>query len=617
MDLITTALVAALTASASGREQPETRQAYQAFKEALYQKFDPDSELAVAINGLEKKPGSIGRQKVLQEEIAAVMADQDSELLSAAQTLLEQINLLVRPSPQPLERPQRSASFINRSNELARLLASLQPGRVIALCGPGGIGKSALVAEAIWRLAPGNAPPGPFPDGIIYYNFRNQSRTDIALEHIGRIFGESPKPSPYEAAERALANRQALLVIDGVDQADDLAGVLAIKGGCTVLLSSRECREAVVEKLNLGPLPKNEAAKLLQVWGGWQVKTDTPTQRVCELLGRTPLALKLAGHYMIKQSISPAQLLTWLETTPLVDIDSFQRQMKSVPILLDRSLSQVSQTAQQTLAVTGLLALAPFDQAVVVEALNTEANPGLLSTMRKIFKQQADEKVPNVSIAIRELVDYGLLEMVEKRYQISHPLIHAYAQEHLPQPVQATKRLATFFVSHVWEQSKLGPEGYALLEIDRPHLMTLLTECLEAEDWEAAYSLATAVEDYLDRRGYWTERVIANEAGLIAAWQLRRPSEGAWLGNLGDAYRTMGHTEWAIKHFEKALAIARQSGNKHSEGNSLGNLGLAYRDLGQIEQAKSYLHQSLTIFDRINSPSADLVRDWLDELEEE
>ena len=147
--------------------------------------------------------------------------------------------------------------------------------------------------------------------------------------------------------------------------------------------------------------------------------------------------------------------------------------------------------------------------------------------------------------------------------------------------------------------------------------MSLLIQCLEAEDWEAAYSLATAVEDYLDRRGFWIERVIANEAGLIAAWQLRRPSEGAWLGNLGDAYRTMGQTDWAIKHFEKALTIARQTGNKNSEANSLGNLGLAYRDLGQVEQARLYLQQSLAIFERINSPSADLVRDWLAEVEEE
>ena len=103
----------------------------------------------------------------------------------------------------------------------------------------------------------------------------------------------------------------------------------------------------------------------------------------------------------------------------------------------------------------------------------------------------------------------------------------------------------------------------------------------------------------------------------MASWQLGRPSEGAWLGNLGDTYRIMGHTKWAIEHFEKALATARQTGNLHSQGNALGNLGLAYRDLGQLDQAKLYLKQALPIFEKIRSPSANMVRDWLQELDSE
>jgi tetratricopeptide (TPR) repeat protein len=78
----------------------------------------------------------------------------------------------------------------------------------------------------------------------------------------------------------------------------------------------------------------------------------------------------------------------------------------------------------------------------------------------------------------------------------------------------------------------------------------------------------------------------------------------------------MGHAKWAIEHFEQALTTARQTGDRHSEGNSLGNLGLAYRDLGQTERARQYLKQSLTIFEKVRSPSADYVRQWLAELEE-
>ena len=177
------------------------------------------------------------------------------------------------------------------------------------------------------------------------------------------------------------------------------------------------------------------------------------------------------------------------------------------------------------------------------------------------------------------------------------------------------KQLALYYTSMAWEQGALGAEGDARLDGERLHFMRVLNECLEREAWEAAHGLAAAIEDYLDRQGYWIERVIANEAGLMAAWQLGRPSEGAWLGNLGDTYRTMGHAKWAIEHFKKALETARQSGDPYSEANSLGNLGLAYRDLGEIEQARSYLQQSFAIFERVNSPSADLVQDWLRELE--
>ena len=71
------------------------------------------------------------------------------------------------------------------------------------------------------------------------------------------------------------------------------------------------------------------------------------------------------------------------------------------------------------------------------------------------------------------------------------------------------------------------------------------------------------------------------------------------------------------EQFEKALATARQTGNLHGQGNALGNLGLAYRDLGQLDQAKSYLEQALPIFEKIRSPSTEMIRDWLDELEQE
>jgi tetratricopeptide (TPR) repeat protein len=625
MDTIATAIVAALTVqptNSTGSQKPAL-EAYETLKLALRRKYGAGSDVIGALDMLEKQPASTGRQTVLKEELAAGQAEQDPALRALAKSLLDRIkttpsSTISRPmkSAAPLQRPGQIESFTGREPELAQLLADLQPGRVVALCGPAGIGKSALAAVAVWKLAPGQSPPAAFPDGIFYHNFYNQPRVDIALEYIARTLNETPTPSPYEAVQRALAGRQALLVFDGAEQADDLPGLLALHGNCSILLTSRQSHTAMTTCQKVGPLPSTEAMALLQAWGGWRATDKSVTGRICELLGGLPLAIRLAGQYLSTQKESAAELLAWLENTALAGLPTDQRQQESVTLLLGRSLGQVSETAQQALAVVGLLALAPFDPEMVVKTLTIEPNQGVLASVRKIFKQKPAETMPDVHRALGKLVDYGLLRQNGQRYEVSHPLIHRYARQQLTPPANTVRRLATCYMALAWEQSALGREGYARLEADRPHLMRVLTDCVELGDWEAAYGLAAAVEDYLDRQGYWAERVIANEVGLMAAWQLGRPNEGDWLGNLGDTYRTMGHARWAIEHFEQALATARQTGDRHSEGNSLGNLGLAYRDLGQTERAKQYLKQALAIFEKIRSPSADYVQQWLAELED-
>ncbi|MCK6629104.1 MAG: tetratricopeptide repeat protein [Anaerolineae bacterium] len=628
MDTITTAIITTLTARAANAEveQKPALEAYETLKSALRRKYGPASDVVEAVEMLEKQPTSTGRQTVLREEIAGAKAEQDPALRILAESLLEKLGPTPTPSASrptrpvsisaPLQRPERAESFTGRTAELAQLLAQLQPGRVVALYGPAGIGKSALAAAAVWKLAPGQTPPPVFPDGIFYHNFYNQSRVDIALEYIARTLGKPPTPTPYEAVQRALARRQALLVLDGVEQADDLAGLLELRGECGVLLTSRQRHEAVSEWQELSPLPPSEGIALLQAWGGWRATDQAATSRICELVGGVPLALRLAGQYLATYGENAAELLAWLENTRLNSTAPDQRQQESVALLLERSLSQVSETARQALAVAGLLALAPFDPAVIVKTLTIEPDQGMLASVRKIFKQKSQEPAPDVHRALVKLVDYGLLRQVGQRYEVSHSLIHNYVRQQLPAPAKSIRRLAACYVALAWEQSALGREGYARLDADRPHFLRVLTDCVEQEEWEAAYGLAAAIEEYLDRQEYLAERVIANEVGLMAAWQLGRPNEGDWLGNLGDTYRTMGHAKWAIEHFEQALATARQNGDRHSEGNSLGNLGLAYRDLGQTERAMQYLKQALAIFEKVRSPSADYVRQWLAELED-
>ena len=129
----------------------------------------------------------------------------------------------------PLQNLPRAAVFEGRSAALAELVEALAPGRVVTVCAAGGMGKTALAAEAVWQLTRElTAPPEVFPDGVAAFEFSGGRSAQEALAHIARSFGadldESREP-PETAARRALDGKTALLVLDGVEQADRLEAV--------------------------------------------------------------------------------------------------------------------------------------------------------------------------------------------------------------------------------------------------------------------------------------------------------------------------------------------------------------------------------------------------------
>jgi tetratricopeptide (TPR) repeat protein len=73
--------------------------------------------------------------------------------------------------------------------------------------------------------------------------------------------------------------------------------------------------------------------------------------------------------------------------------------------------------------------------------------------------------------------------------------------------------------------------------------------------------------------------------------------------------------EKAIEHYEQALSIAREVGDRRVESYSLNNLGLAYHTLEQDEKARKMWGQALHAFEDIKSPHAETVRQRLDSLD--
>jgi len=90
MDPITVAIFGAL-----GKLSVDAiNESYQALKAAIAKKYGVKSDIAKAVDGVEKKPDSAGRKETLKEEIANAKIDNDPELLKLANVLIEKIKKL-------------------------------------------------------------------------------------------------------------------------------------------------------------------------------------------------------------------------------------------------------------------------------------------------------------------------------------------------------------------------------------------------------------------------------------------------------------------------------------------------------------------------------------------
>ncbi|MCB0168635.1 MAG: tetratricopeptide repeat protein [Anaerolineae bacterium] len=489
--------------------------------------------------------------------------------------------------------PQPVQHFVGREDEIDKIKKNLKPGRVMALWGHTGIGKTAIAAQVINELAPGEKLPEQFPDGIISYSFygrEGQNQADVALEFIvgslnTALEGNLP---PAAKAQLALAGKKVLLYLDGTENANNLEQVIRATDGrnnCIFITTTKKTQVQQYVSIEIDQLPLDEAINLLQKVSKPYAVVDATAKRIYSLVGGLTLALELAGRHLanFNEKEEVAEYLDWLKNLPFDALHISEHRLESVKALIKYSVDRLSEAAKLVLSTTGILSLEPISREVVATALAVTED----DTMQPLS----------------ELTNYSLLIKADNRYQIKHNLVYTYARQNENNLIdnrvvrkKLVKNLVTYYTKLAKEQSKLGSDGYARLDLERLHMMHLLEIIVVQKDWGNVLELVGSIDDYLDKQGHWTERVMALQDGLKAAKELEdRLSEAVNLNNLGLAYSDLGQVDKAFEHYQQALVIDRKIGDRHSEGIDLGNLGSVYHNLAQVDKAIEYYGQALVV----------------------
>ena len=93
MDPVTTAIIAAtVTSVSSAASKTVIVDAYDTLKALLEKKYGTESDIVKSVKSLEAKPESAARKDLLQEEVIVATADQDPDILRAAQEVLKYLS---------------------------------------------------------------------------------------------------------------------------------------------------------------------------------------------------------------------------------------------------------------------------------------------------------------------------------------------------------------------------------------------------------------------------------------------------------------------------------------------------------------------------------------------
>ncbi len=483
--------------------------------------------------------------------------------------------------------------FTGREKELAEVLSLVKSSRAVAIDGMAGVGKTCLAVHAAHLLTE------DFPDGQFYLDLfgftagREPLDPGSALQFLLSALEISNIPSGTQelsARLRAeLSQRQVIVVLDNVANAEQARLLLPGAGASVVLITSRNrlMELEAIPPVSLEAMPETDAAQLFSRAAGDDRGERDPQalSQVLRLCGGLPLAIRVAA----------ARLRHRPGWTVGILAERLGEGTSSLDTAFDMSLRQLEPLQRRVYRLLGLLPGAGFSHELV--ALLADISPAKARSI------------------LEDLVDAHLVqEPAPGRYKL-HDLVReharrvAQAEEHEASRASALQRMLGYYLScaaaahdampYVLRTGRVsrvplavpafdGREAaLAWYDLEHANLVAAFDYAVEAGADEFVSELPMLMRPYFFRRRAGTaEENRMLELAVKAAERLGDRLRLAELrDDLGYARYTAGRTDEAMAEYTAAAALISDVDDPELAGLLAMRRGYLQHDRGFVNNA--------------------------------
>jgi len=468
-----------------------------------------------------------------------------------------------------------------------------QKNQLVALWGPGGVGKTTLALEAVRALA------GVFAQRLVWTG--PEQRVDFnfitLLDEIATQLGHADLRTlalelKKEQVRALLAAAPALIVLDNfetikAEEQTPCAEWLRRSAPCPALITTRVKIDGA-GNIPIAAMSPEEARVYLERLIGQTHDSQAFAGLDRDHIIRTAEANPLVLQWVVAQIDAAQEPRTVLDELAQGEGDAARR-------VFDRSfdLPQLVGDGQ-----AALLALSLFVPSASRPALAEVAGFGDdVKRLNEAVRRLALLWLVKTSEGNQRLLVEGLTRELAKSRLARHQSAEVFRQ-----------RFVAHFLRFARAHAQPTPEDFDALEIEKDNVLRAMDEASRLKSWESVMVIADVltnpVHGLLGVHGYWDEAIQRGEQALDAARSIQdEESIARFAHNLAITYQDRGEMTEARRLYEQSLEINKKLGNQSVIASSLHQLAMLAQNQGDTAEARRLYEQSLEIEKKLGNQS--------------